>query len=35
MIFKDIDDLRKYEKRFEEKFIYQKKKDYIIEPKMN
>jgi len=35
IIFKNIEDLRKYETRFEEKFIYQKKKDYIIEPKMN
>ena len=35
IIFKDLNDLRKYEKKFEEKFLYSKKKDYIIRPKKN
>jgi hypothetical protein len=35
IIFKDLDELRKYEEIFEDKFVYSKKKDYIIKPKKN
>jgi (p)ppGpp synthase/HD superfamily hydrolase len=35
MIFKGIDELRKFEEIFETKFIFTKKKDYIEEPKEN
>lgn len=35
MIFKNLDDLKKFEEVFETKFIYSKKKDYINEPKEN
>jgi (p)ppGpp synthase/HD superfamily hydrolase len=35
LIFKDLEDLRKYEEVFEDKFVYSKKKDYILNPKKN
>ncbi len=35
MIFKDLEELQKFEEVFETKFIYTKKKDYINKPKEN
>ena len=35
MIFKDLEELQKFEEVFETKFIYSKKKDYINTPKEN
>lgn len=35
MIFKDLEELQKFEEVFETKFIYTKKKDYINTPKEN